>query len=235
MSSELALVFIMLVIYFIVSRWLPKMWKPTGKDCLPGTGETESYWQRVFFQCGFTAPRQFLSFPEVFRSFFFFFWGLFLASWYHTLCLLVVPAGIIQCPVEGDTLARIERDEVDLCKETLIIITLRAGLNMFILYCVLIQRTYLPLSHINQGVRMFHRLGGCGKHWASLREYRGRCWFYRRYIPSIFNWLLKMTVIVTKRNPRRSTAAWFSTVCTVSFFVCLYLCLILLNILTNFS
>lgn len=73
MSSELALVFIMLVIYFIVSRWLPKMWKPTGKDCLPGTGETESYWQRVFFQCGFTAPRQFLSFPEVFRSFFFFF------------------------------------------------------------------------------------------------------------------------------------------------------------------
>lgn len=59
---------------------------------------------------------------------------------------------------------RTEQDEVDLCKWTLIVIALRAGLNTFILYCVMIQRTYLPLSHINQGVRMFHRWSGCGKH-----------------------------------------------------------------------
>lgn len=37
---------------------------------------------------------------------------------------------------------------------------LRAALNTFILYCVSIQRTYLPISHIN--VRMLHRWGDCG-------------------------------------------------------------------------
>lgn len=176
-----------------------------------------------FFSVWIHSPQTVSVFSRSFQKFFFFFWGLFLASWYHTLCLLVVPAGIIQCPVEGDTLARIERDEVDLCKETLIVITLRAGLNMFILYCVLIQRTYLPLSHINQGVRMFHRLGGCGKHWASLREYRGRCWFSRRYIPSIFNWLLKMTVKVTKGTPEgQQLLGSVQFVQFHSLYVCIY-------------
>lgn len=94
------LVFIMLVIVFYSIQMVTKGGKPVGKDCLPGVGGIEIYWfiGIGFFQCGFTSPRQFQGY---FFSFFFFFWRFILASWYHTLCLLVVPTGITHGPSSG--------------------------------------------------------------------------------------------------------------------------------------
>lgn len=231
------LVFITLVIVFYRIQVITKSGKTYGKRLSAWDRWNRQLLPKVFCIVDSRPPNSFWPYQKLSEGYSFFFWKVLFIL---LISYFMSPGGSYRDNTGAFqwkvTLWQGLREMNLICANRLIIIiALGAGLNTFILYCILLQRTYLAIFHINQGVKMFHRWGGCGKHWASLRERRGRCWFSRRDFPSIFNWLLKITILATKRNTRRTTAAWFSIVCTVSFSVCLYLCLILLSILANFS
>lgn len=69
------------------------MGRSTGKDCLPGIGG--------FFSVWIHSPQTVSGLTRNFQKVISFFWEFFLSSWYHTLCCLVVPAGILQGPSSG--------------------------------------------------------------------------------------------------------------------------------------